>query len=60
MKGKSYRQPAPAGKIRIIHSITDSTADEFIDVSKALPMIAAKELKKVNVGNDYPDSFRPA
>ena len=58
-KSRTYRRPLPysVGHVRIITSVDDTTGDWFTTEEMANIMLGKGELRPVDLGPDYPNSF---
>ena len=60
MKGSSYRRPTDHNTARIVVSIQDSYLDRLIPLEYAINMFIEGQLVPVDLGPDYPNSYKLA
>lgn len=59
MRAISFRRKAPSASFaRIIVSSSDSHLDRFIPLEEAEKLFEEGKLAKVDLGNDYPNSYQ--
>jgi len=58
MKGSSYRRPTDHNTARVVVSIQDSFSDRLIPLDYAIDMFMQGQIVPVDLGPDYPNSYR--